>query len=104
MIFADRTRETGVLFAFFVAGSLQHIAQSCREGNIQDCRCFKTVQQYQDEEDNIIFEECGEDMTWAAGYLDNFIREAYSDLGIQDDSPGAIVDFHNVQVGQNVSK
>ncbi len=77
------------------------MAQFCHEGKINDPECLQcSADQRIDENENIIFEKCDENLQWAQKYIQNFTTSPYSDLSVND--PEAIVDFHNIEVGRKV--
>ncbi len=92
-----RTRETAVLYAFLVAGASQRLAQYCREGRIRECECNKAEQQI-DDENNVIFNKCDENPTWALNYIQEFTTSPYQDLSVNN--TGSLIDMHNIEVGK----
>ncbi len=88
-----------MLYAFLVAGATQRLAQFCHEGKIDndECQCSQ-AQQTLDEEGNIIFEKCDENVEWAQNYIQNFTTSPYQNLSVDD--TGAMVDIHNIGVGR----
>ena len=98
--YTGRTRETAVLFAFLVAGATQKLAQFCREGRIRECSCSQSTHQHKDAENNLIFESCGENITWASEYIQTFSILPYEDMKINDIRSKC--DQHNIKVGTMV--
>ena len=73
-LFADSTRETGVLQAYFAAGAVKGIATDCHRQKIKDCACsLDGPAESSDEENNVIYRVCSENTAWAINYVLKFI-------------------------------
>ena len=89
-----------MLYAFLVAGATKKLAEFCQIGKIRECECVIKVTQGRDDQNNIIFNKCDENATWALNYIQNFTTSPYQDLSIND--TGALIDMHNIEVGKQI--
>lgn len=91
------TRETAVLYALLTAGAATGVAQACHDQAIEGC-CELSKSTGEDEEGNLIYYNCNDNVEWALRNLDEFI-------GVVRSSPVTTLELmheHNTHVGEKV--
>ncbi len=93
--YAGKTRETGLLNAYFSAGAIYALAEDCRVNDYDYCTCTRS--RATDSKGKLVYTDCAADYDYAYRTIQEFIIDILDAVSL-----GGKVDKHNVELGAKV--
>ena len=66
------TRETALLFSYFIAGATWALATDCRSMRLRDCVCRRSNDE-SNEDGTVVFYDCNANVEYARMFLDELV-------------------------------
>ena len=93
------TRETALLYSYFMAGATWALATDCKNTKLKDCECRRSNAE-SNEDGTVIFYGCNANVEYARRFMDEFVLNMQK----KNDSCCEHLSWNNSIYGYNVSR
>ena len=94
------TRETALLYSYFMAGATWALATDCKNMKLKDCVCRRSKDE-SNEDGTVIFYDCNANVEYARRFMDEFVLNMQKK---SNDSCCERLSYNNSIYGYNVSR